>query len=175
MRSGVVALRKANKAGQSVIVRLVHAGGQPGLRTFFAEGPYASSGVAVVECEVCWFPRKAVEDALRRHPGLSLSFLKRLARDMRMIEDEKLAACAPVRGRLVRLLLDLADRYGESQGADKLTFDLPLARQEIAAALGVRPESIARAVRDLEAAGLVEFQRRRVRIPSVEALLSEHA
>lgn len=173
LRSGVVALRKTNELGQSVIVRLVHAGGQPGLRTFFADGPFGTSAVAVVESEVCWFPRQAVEEALRRQPILGRSFLKHLARDMRTIEDEKLAACAPVRDRLVRLLLDLADRYGESQGADKLIFDLPLARQEIAAVLGVRPESVARAVRCLESAGLVEFQRRRVKIPSVEALLCE--
>lgn len=171
--SGAVGLRKANRRGQSVITRLIHAGQLLGYRTFFAGGTYAASAVAVTDVEVCLFSAEAIDHALRTCPTLARRLLRRLARDLRAAEEEKLAVAAvPVRGRLVQLLLDLGDRYGVPS-RDGLVFRLPLARQEMAALIGVRPESVARALRELRDDELISVRGRQVELLNVEALVGE--
>ncbi len=103
-----------------------------------------------------------------------LRFTRRLAEDLRAAEEEKLAATESVRERVARLLLLLADRYGEETARHKgLTVQLPMARQDMAALLGVRAESVARAIRALEDDGVARFRGRKVTIPSIERLMAE--
>jgi CRP/FNR family transcriptional regulator len=174
IEAGTVALRKTDAAGRVVIARLVHPQETLGCRTFFAGGPYASSAVAVTEVRVCLIERAALERLLETSPQLVRRFLRRMAQDLRAAEEEKLeVATLSVRARLVRLLVALCDRYGVEGADGAFSFELPLARQEIAALLGVRPESVARAVHALTAEGLATFAGRTVRIPDIALVLGE--
>ncbi len=78
-----------------------------------------------------------------------------------------------VRERVARLLVELVDRFGAEGPDGALSLTLPLARQDMAALLGVRAESIARAVRALEVDGVARFSGRQVTIPSLDPLLAE--
>ncbi|MCO5167411.1 MAG: Crp/Fnr family transcriptional regulator [Planctomycetes bacterium] len=171
--SGTVALRRVDAEGRSVITRLVHPHEALGVRTFFAGGTYSSTAEALTEARVCLIERPAVKALLARSPDLALRFLRRLAQDLRQADDEKLEqATLPVRARLARLLLSLLERYGREAGGG-FALDLPLARQDMAALLGVRPESVARAVRALVDDGVARFDGRAVVVPSVDRLLEE--
>lgn len=173
--SGTIALRKVDARGKNVIVRLAHAGETLGLRTFLAGGSYSVSAEALTRARVCFVERAAVMDLVGRSAALGLSFARRLAEDLRAAEEEKLdAATGSVRERVARLLLLLSDRYGEeTPRGDGLSLQLPTSRQDIAALLGVRAESVTRAVRALEDARVARFDGRRVTIPSVERLMAE--
>ena len=54
-----------------------------------------------------------------------------------------------------------------------LTLQLPLSRKDVAAVLGARRESIARAIRALEDDGVATFRGRAVRVPDLDTLLDE--
>lgn len=174
VESGTVALRKADPERRQVIARLVHPHETLGARTFFGRGTYSTTAEALTAARVCFIDRVGVKELLSRSPALAESFLRRLADDLRSADDEKLeAATLDVRARVARLLLALAERYGEPGPDGAFELELPLARQDMAALIGVRPESVARAVRALEDDRVATFRGRAVTIPDIDRLLAE--
>lgn len=174
VESGTVALRKADVEQRQVIVRLVHAHETLGARTFFGRGNYTTTAEALTRARVCFVDRDGVRALLARNPALAERFLRRLAEDLRAADEQKLeAATLDVRARVARLILALAERYGVPRADGSFELELPLARQDMAALIGVRPESVARAVRALDDDGVARFRGRMVTIPSIDRLLEE--
>ena len=174
VEEGTVAVRKTDAAGRSVIVRMAHSGDTLGYRAFFAGEPYRASADALQVSRVCFVDRAAVRRLLDRNPMVGLSFLKHMARDLEEAEEAKLhAAALPVRARLAHLLLMLRERFGQPLAGGGTRIELPLSRQDIAAMIGTRPETVARAVRSFEDDGIANFQGREVLVQSLEALLNE--
>ncbi len=174
IESGTVAIRKTDASGNSVIVRLAHAGDTLGYRSFFAGEPYRGSADALVPTRVCFVDRAALRQLLERNPVVGYSFLKHMARDLEEAEEAKLhAAALPVRARLAHLLLVLKERFGHAAPDGTLHIELPLSRQDMAAMVGTRPETIARAVRGFEEDHVAHFQGRAVVVPDLDRLLDE--
>jgi CRP-like cAMP-binding protein len=103
---------------------------------------------------------------------LGRKFLKALARDRGapdglLLRGQQL----PLRIRLIHLLLILKDRYAENKPDGSLSFELPLLRRDIAALLGTRAESVARAIKELKKDGIANFKGRNVLIPDEGRLL----
>jgi CRP-like cAMP-binding protein len=145
-----------------------------GYRAFFAGEPYRASADALQNSRVCFIDRAAVRRLLDRNPMVGYSFLKHMARDLEEAEEAKLhAAALPVRARLAHLLLMLRERFGQPMGTNGARIELPLSRQDIAAMIGTRPETVARAVRGFEDEGIANFQGREVLVPNLEGLLNE--
>jgi CRP-like cAMP-binding protein len=171
---GTVAIRKTDASGNSVLVRLAHEGQTLGYRTYFAGGGYTASSEALTEARICFVDRAAVRRLLDHNPSLGLQFLKRIADDLRSSEEQRLAAASlSVRTRMAHLLLVLKDRCATVDDDGTLIIELPLARQDIAAMLGTRPETIARTTKALEQDGIAEFRGRHVLVPDLDALLDE--
>lgn len=111
---------------------------------------------------------------LDANPSVGLAFLKHMAKDLDDAEESKLQSSAmSVRARLAHLILVLKDRFGDVNDDGEITIELPLSRQDIAAMLGTRPETIARAVKSLEEADIAQFKGRRVLVADLDALLDE--
>ena len=66
----------------------------------------------------------------------------------------------------------LRQYYGDTlkQSTD-LKFCLPITRLQIAALLGARPESVTRAIKDLEHDGIILFQGKDVSIPDLDQIM----
>lgn len=174
IEEGTVALRKAASDGQEMVARLFHAGDTLGYLAYFAETGYTGTAVAVTPAHVCFIERTAVRELLARNPALGLAFLRRTAENLRDAEDARLRdAALPLRIRLAHLLLVFKDRFGTADEDGTISIDLPLSRQDIAAMLGVRPESLSRAIRQLERSGAARFSRRLVRVPDLDLLFDQ--
>lgn len=174
VESGELALRKTDEAGHSVIVRLAHAGQSLGYRAFFAGDNYTATCEALTESRVCFIDKEAVRKILGRNPQLGLQFLRKISEDLREAEEGKLAAVSlPVRARFAHLLLTLKDRHGTMGEDGVLRIDLPMSRQDIAALLGARPETVARTIRALEEDGVASFNGREVLVEDLDSLLDE--
>ena len=170
--AGTVAIRLNDAQGNSAIVRLAHGGETIGYRAFFAGQPYHASAEALTSAKVCFVDKAAVRRLLEHNPSVGLGFLKHMADDLESAEDAKLHAMAlSVRARLAHLLLVLKDRFGSAAEDGSLVIELPLSRQDMAAMVGTRPETIARAVRSLEDEGIARFAGRKVVVPDLDALL----
>lgn len=174
IEDGTVALRKGDVQGNEVIVRLVHKGETLGGRTFFSEGNYAASAVALTACRVCFIDKVMLEHLVEKNPAVGGVFLKNIAKQLRTAEESKLHfATLPVRARLAYLLLDLKERYGVMDDEGNLTIQLPLSRQDMASLIVTRPETLSRTIRALEKDKVALFVKRTVRISDLDALFDE--
>ena len=174
VEQGTLAVRKYDALGNAILLKLVHQGDTLGYRDFLANQDYTTGADALTESRLCLIATDAVRELLQRNPALGLGFIHRMAEDLESAEQGLLRASAlPIRARLAHLLLTLKDRYGAVDDSGVLRLDLPLARQDMAALLGVRPETITRTMHALEEDGVVTFAGRAAAIPDLDLLLNE--
>ncbi|MFZ4577836.1 MAG: Crp/Fnr family transcriptional regulator [Myxococcota bacterium] len=172
IESGAVAVRMTDPHGNSAIVRMACSGETLGYRAYFAGQPYHASADALTPTRVCFIDRSAVRHLLDHNPMVGMAFLKRMAEDLEDAEEAKLHSMSlSVRARVAHLLLVLKERFGTVGADGTLVIELPLSRQDMAAMVGTRPETIARAVRSLEAQNVAHFTGRQVVVPDLDALL----
>lgn len=172
--SGTVAMRKTDRNGNSVLVRLRHAGETIGYRDFFSGQVFTTSAEALTPVSLCYIGKDAVGSILKSNPALGLNFLNLISADLQAAEDTLLrVASLSTRTRMAHLLLALKDRYATVQDDGSMILQLPLSRQDIADILGSRPETVARIIHALEVDGVALFSGRKVIIPDLDGLLDE--
>ncbi len=170
LRSGHALLWHADAFNYKTAFRVVEPGEMMGYRSLFGEDPHVATAQALTACDVCYYPKEAVLELIDQHPKFARRFFRTLARDRGPKDALVLRGQhIPVRVRLVNLLLlmlssDMCDRNGAG------VIQLPMLRRDIAALLAARPESVARAIKELGEDGLAVFTGRTVAIPDVDAL-----
>lgn len=165
--SGLIGIRKVDAEGDSVLLRLVRPGETFGFRSFLTDEPHQVSAEALKESSLCLIPSSAATQMTRECPNTTLAFFRHLARDMAETETKVLETItASGRVRFLRLLVAFgaveADTCQDERSAQ--AFELPLSRQDIAAMIGVRPESMSRMIRAVQEEGLARFAGRRVEV-----------
>ena len=174
VESGLVGVRKTAPEGDSVLVRLAFPGETLGYRPCLAEEPHRGIGEALENSIICFIADSVVRHLISRNPALGLKFLKRAARSMGEAEEKYFEnVTLDVRTRFSHLLAVLVNRYGKTNGGGEIIFEMPLSRQDLAALIGTRPESLSRIIRNMEEDGIVSFSGRNVCIPEKEILLNE--
>lgn len=174
IETGTVAIRRTDSEGNSILVRLAHAGQTLGYRDYFGGREYTSSAEALRKCTVCHIDSTALHELLEHNPSLGLRFLERIAEDLESVEESLLQrSTLPIRTRLAHLLLTLKFRYGDADNDGAIKIDLPMQRQDLAALLGTRPETLARAFKAMKMDGVLSSSGRMVTIPDLDSLLDE--
>jgi len=171
---GTVAIRKTDAAGNTMLLRLCHKGDTIGYRALLSGEPHTTSAECLAESRVCFVAKESVQAMTKRNPELGLQFVRQLAQELEATEHGLLRTAAlPIRVRLAHLLLSLRERYGSVDDSGTLLLELPLSRQDIASLLAARPETIARAIHELDSDSVAHFSGRTVTIPDLDLLLDE--
>ena len=174
IESGTVAIRKTDVHGNSMLMRLAHSGQTIGYRDYFGGDGFTASAETLTPATVCHVERASLQDLLEHNPGLGLKFLSHIAKDLDSAEDSILQHTSlSVRTRLAHLLLTLKERYAGINARGEIVISLPINRQDIAALLGTRPETIARTIHALESDSVATFSGRQVLVPNLDILLNE--
>lgn len=174
VKSGTVATRRTSDRGDSVVLRLYHHGQTLGYEAAFRDAAHAVSAQAVEDCEVCFIDRTVFDRFLSENTDLARRFLKTTADVIEQDEKTKLNLVrAPLRTRLASVLLDLREHYGSVDDEGTMSIELPLSRRALASLLGARPETISRAIRELEEHDVVKFDSRTVIVPDLDRLFDE--
>jgi CRP/FNR family transcriptional regulator len=71
------------------------------------------------------------------------------------------------------MLLVLYERFGQDTGLGEHVLDLPVSRQDLAALIGIAPESMSRTIRRLEEEQFAQFDGRRVHLGDLDRLFDE--
>lgn len=172
VRSGYVLLWRIDAFGNETGFGLVAPGENMGYRSLFAEERHAATARALTPCQVCLMPGAIVNQLLEAKPALARRFLHMVARDRGPTYALLLRGQhVPLRVRLIHLLLVLKERFARTGKDGQLVIELPLSRQDIAAMVGARPETITRAIRELDEEGVATFRGRRVEIKRLDRLL----
>jgi CRP/FNR family transcriptional regulator len=174
IEGGSVALKKADGAGEPVVMGLRGPGDTLGYLAYFSGRGYSSTAVALTDSRICFIDRAVVRTLLQRNPSLGLGFLRKMADQVTEAERDRVRSMTlPLRARVAHLLLVLKDRSATVDDKGSIVIDLPLPRRDLAAMVGARPESLSRVLRDLEEDGVARFAPRQAVIPDLDALLDE--
>jgi CRP/FNR family cyclic AMP-dependent transcriptional regulator len=161
LKAGQVRLYRIAADGRKLVLATLGPGTVFGEMTAIGQSMTDSFAEAVDECVVCIMSRLDIEAVMLEHPAVALQMVRLLSKRLHEAEDRlQEMAFTPVPERLARLLLSLV-RNGEVAGHS---------HQELADMIGTSRETVSRAMVDLKSAGIVEIDRRCIRLLNVDAL-----
>lgn len=150
--AGRVKIYRVLPTGAGVTLFLFGPGEVFGFMPFLDGQPYPASAQALTDVTADVVPRAALLTAFERDPRIALALVQLLASRLRAALHRIEQSAAPdVQPRVASALAALA---AEADGASEgMVIQLPVAAGEMAAALGIAPETFSRAVTKLVSAG----------------------
>ena len=169
LTSGVVKLFRPYSGSKEATLRLLKPWDIFGHLAFAGEARQRAYAEAVTECRVTKVPKIFMERAIRRNPQAALKFMTLL--ELRLVQYEELVKCLLPREtevRLANLLPLLARKFGECDGDGRVTINLRLTHQDLAAMVASTRESVTKVLNDMRNRGVVEIEAGRI-------ILKDHA
>lgn len=172
IRTGTAAIWRTDEVGRSALVRIVEPGELAVLPSRQIDAKLRVECTdAVVGCTV---EGEALEGLLARNPALARRVIDRQHQIIQELERRLLQnVTLSVRARLVAVLLELRHKHATVDDDGVLHLKLPMTRQQLAAMVGTRPETLARTLGALTQAGVAVFSGRNVSIPDLDSLFDE--
>jgi CRP/FNR family transcriptional regulator len=169
VRSGSVKSYVSTTDGLEQVIRFHLPGDLIGVDAL-GEGTHTSSAQTMEMATVCRFPVELIEQAAQHDPTLYAQILQHAGREI--TREHARAVLLAQRGadeRLAAFLLHMSDAF-QRLGFSPTSFNLPMARQDIASYLALAVETVSRLFTNFQNEGLLEVERRSIRIPSLESL-----
>ena len=138
---------------------------------------YTCNAIALEDSEVCVIPFADLEHLSTTVPTLQRHFHRVMSREI--VRDHgimMLLGTLRAEERLVAFLLNLSQRYAV-RGYSPTEFHLRATRDEIGSYLGLKLETVSRALSQLQENGLIVVQQKYIRITSLDGLkkMLQHA
>lgn len=170
LSQGLIALRSYRPDGGSALVRLVYPGDILGFRSFLAEDQHQTDARALLPSRVCLVARREARQVVSGSPQTLDRIARRCAEELARARDwQRAAVKSGNRKRLAQLILQLVEGLTpDTDGPRRLR--LPLSRQDMAAALGVEPETVSRLIGRLRDEGVLRISGRWIELASLERL-----
>ena len=133
-------------------------------------GQHLCDAVALEDSEICEIPLAALEQLSRDIPSLLRHFHRIMSREI--VRDHGvmlLLGTMHAEERLAAFLLNLSQRFA-ARGYSPSEFHLRMTREEIGSYLGLKLETISRALSRFQEEGLLEVRTKRVKIRDMDAL-----
>lgn len=135
-----------------------------------AEGTYAAEPIALEASEVAIVPFGRLQGLAHHSPVLEQALYRTISREL--VRDQGIQWILGTLGaeaRVAAFLLNLAERFGRL-GYSRSAFNLRMTRAELGSYLGLKLETVSRALSAFDNAGLVRVQQKAIEIRDVEAL-----
>jgi CRP/FNR family transcriptional regulator len=133
-------------------------------------GQHLCDAVALEDSEICEIPLAALEQLSRDIPSLQQHFHRIMSREI--VRDHGvmlLLGTMRAEERLAAFLLNLSQRFA-ARGYSPSEFHLRMTREEIGSYLGLKLETISRALSRFQEEGLLDVRTKRVKILDLDAL-----
>ena len=172
LQSGHIMLWHMDEVGNEIGFRVAGAGEMVGHRAYFGQDTHAATAVAITTCVACLHRPESLTRLMDKYPVLYRLFLRMLALDKGPPDSLLLRNThLPVKTRLTNLLLILKQLFANQTSDGALVFELPLYRKDISTMIAARPETVARAIKELDSDGLAHFSGRTVSVPDIKHLI----
>jgi CRP-like cAMP-binding protein len=159
--AGQVKLFAISAAGQEKVVELIGPGNSFAEAFMFMDKPYIINAQALTDTLLLTVSKQAVLAEIAGDTRFALRMLAGISRRLHgLVHDVQGYALNTGLQRVIGYLLrDL----GETD-ANEVTLSLPVSKATIASRLSITPEYFSRVLHELEAAGLIEIDKRDIRI-----------
>jgi CRP-like cAMP-binding protein len=169
--TGQVKLFAISPAGQEKVIELIGPGHTFAEALVFTDKPYIVNAQALTDALVVSVHKSAITAEIARDGRSALRMLAGISRRLHgLVRDVQAYALDSGVQRVIGYLLrELPD--DEAAAPDRVRqLSLPVSKATIASRLSLTPEYFSRVLRELEAHGLIEVNKRDVRIPDVQRL-----
>jgi CRP/FNR family transcriptional regulator len=138
-----------------------------------ASGKHASTASALEDTEVCAIPYANLSELALNSPNLQTVMARLMSREIvREHSLMMLLGSMNAEERLAVFLLNLSQRM-KARGYSPREFHLRMSRAEIGSYLGMKLETVSRTFSAFQKQGLLEVDKKHVRITDIEALARE--
>jgi len=170
LESGLVGIRKLDEDGSSMLLHLVQPGDFIGYGPLLICGEHQSCAEVLQTSRISFIDAGTMRALLRDEAAVARALLSQAARELSALDEKYLQmATRQAHARLAGLLATLASRAARS-AAGSCTFELPILNRELAELIGIRPETLSRAIAQLRTLGLAQLDGRTVHVPSLANL-----
>ncbi|WP_052667112.1 Crp/Fnr family transcriptional regulator [Nitriliruptor alkaliphilus] len=171
---GVAAARTSTIDGEHTIHSLRGPGDVHGLTVALGHPEAGDELVAVDQVDALVLPGGHVRDLVALLPSVTRAAVAVIANELAALRvEEARFASRSASYRIEHRLLELADRFGERDGA-RILVTLALTQEELASWARTSRESAAKALHDLRVAGIVTTGRRELIVEDLPALRRRH-
>jgi CRP/FNR family transcriptional regulator, anaerobic regulatory protein len=133
-------------------------------------GHYSSTAVSLDTSEVVIVPLTSLARLVYECPSLEAMLYRVLSRELVRVQNMAWTlGTLGAEGRVAAFLLNLSARLG-ALGYSRSSFNLRMTRQEIGSYLGLKLETVSRALSALNTAGVIQVHQRSIDIVDAEAL-----
>jgi CRP/FNR family transcriptional regulator, cyclic AMP receptor protein len=150
LQAGEIKISQRSPTNEEIILSLLRAGDTFGELALLDGLPRSANAIATAESEVLGLHRDAFTSLLDQEPEALRAVLKALAAVIRgmnvKIQD---VTMLDVHGRIAKVLLEMADRYGRPV-PEGIRIDRPLTADELAALTGLHRVEVARWLREYQ-------------------------
>ncbi|MGM9513736.1 Crp/Fnr family transcriptional regulator [Roseateles sp. DB2] len=170
--TGQVKLYALSPSGAEKVIELVGPGNSFGEALMFTDRPHIVNAQTLSECLLLSISKAAVMEEIARDPRFALRMLAGVSRRLHgLIRDVESYCLHSGIQRVIGFLLSEQDDddYGDGE---TLTVSLPVSKATIASRLSLTPEYFSRVLHELEAEGLIQIDRRDIRILNTRGLAS---
>ena len=169
IRSGSLKTFTSQSDGQEQVIGLHLPGELIGLDAI-GENRHGCSAVALETTSLCEIPYDHLEPLSREIPGLQRHLFRLMSAEIQHDQCHMtVLARMPVENRLASFLINLAARY-RLRGYSPNEFNLSMSRGDIANMLGMAMETISRLLGNFQEQGLVQVERKHIRLLDPAAL-----
>lgn len=171
VRSGSVKLFRRVNNGDEFVVGIRGPGDLLGLRGVLAGTPYAATAMTLEPAVICAIPGESFLSLLRENPLMGFRLLQRLAHNFRLLEDQLVERTYDRVGKRTARFLIQQIQKPEEGTSEPGTIAISASREEMAQLIGTTPETLSRTLHGFASDGILEVDRREIRVLDLTALL----
>ncbi len=161
---GQVKLFAISPAGQEKVIELIGPGNSFAEAIMFMDKPYFINAQALTDTLLLTVGKQAVLTEIGLDPRFALRMLAGISRRLHgLVADVEAYALHSGLQRVIGYLLRDIDCANEAAGAGR-TVSLQVSKATVASRLSLTPEYFSRVLHELESAGLIEIDKRDIRI-----------
>lgn len=165
--SGAVILRKRDFRGHESAIRLCGPGTALEYRSILCGTAHSMTAICATTSSLV----RLAPERLRANGRLTALFIREMSVELQTVQEQMLTvSTAPVHERVLRLLNRLTPEFGTLDKNGHLVIDMPISRRDMAAMIGMTPESLSRCIGKLEQTGIARFARHTVIVFDPESL-----
>ncbi len=179
--TGQIKLFAISPAGQEKVIEIVSPGQSFAEALMFADKPYIINAQALTDALLLSIGKDVVLDEVAREPKFALRMLAGMSRRLHgLVRDVESYSLHSGVERVIGYMLrghpqaDADEPEGASDGdawpVNRYTITLPVSKATVASRLSLTPEYFSRVLHELESAGLIEVDKRDIRILDAKRL-----
>jgi CRP/FNR family transcriptional regulator, cyclic AMP receptor protein len=168
--NGRVTLGQGSHDGREALIAVLGEGDMFGELSLFDPGPRASTATAITPVNVASMSRARLRPWLTEHPEVAEALLQALAERLRTANRAMAdLVFVDVPGRVAKVLVRLADRFGDKEGDDYVVHH-ELTQEELARLVGASRETVNKALADFATRQWIRLESRGVILLDIERL-----